>query len=117
MREEYFGWSAPKYCRWTSFTSTSDCRCFYGKLDILMDETVLVGRGKLCQAELRPLAFSMLAELVHHVRQQLTIAQLSRVVYLFSRSALLPREKRQKLGFRVYLPETLSLTDTKKPSD
>ena len=50
-----------------------------------MDETVLVGRGKLCQAELRPLAFSMLAELVHHVRQELTIAQLSRVVYLFSR--------------------------------
>ena len=59
--------------------------CFYSKLDVLMDETVLVGRGKLCQAELRPLAFSMLAELVHHVRQELTIAQLSRVVYLFSR--------------------------------
>ena len=51
----------------------------------MLDEAVLVGRGRLCQAELRPLAYSMLAELVHHLRSDLNLAQLSRIIYLFSR--------------------------------
>ena len=58
---------------------------FYGQLELLLDESVLVGRGRLCQEALRPLAFSMLAELVHHVRSDLTLKQLSRIIYLFSR--------------------------------
>lgn len=62
---------------------------FLGELETLLKEETLVGRGRQCQTELRPLAFSMLAELVHHVRQDLTFAHLSRVIYLFARSALL----------------------------
>lgn len=50
-----------------------------------MDESVLVGKGRLCLTELRPLAFSMLAELIHHVRSELTNQQLAKVVYTFSR--------------------------------
>ena len=46
-----------------------------------------MGRGRLCHAELRPLAYSMLAELVHHIRADLSYPQLSRVVYLFCRRA------------------------------
>ncbi len=34
----------------------------------------------------RPLAYSTLADLVHHVRTELSLGQLSRVVYLFSRN-------------------------------
>ena len=48
-----------------------------------------MGRGRLCHAELRPLAYSMLAELVHHIRVDLSYPQLSRVVYLFCRCCLL----------------------------
>lgn len=59
---------------------------FLGELETLLKEETLVGRGRQCQTELRPLAFSMLAELVHHVRSDLTFAHLSRVIYLFCRS-------------------------------
>ena len=58
---------------------------FLGELETLLKEETLVGRGRQCQTELRPLAFSMLAELVHHVRSVLTFAHLSRVIYLFCR--------------------------------
>ena len=67
-------------------TTASHPPCsFYGQLELLLDESVLVGRGRLCQEALRPLAFSMLAELVHHVRSDLTLKQLSRIIYMFSR--------------------------------
>ena len=35
---------------------------------------------------LRPLAYSLLAELIHHLRDDLSFAQLSQIVYLFSRN-------------------------------
>ena len=60
---------------------------FLGELETLLAEETLVGRGRLCQAELRPLAYSMLAELVHHIRADLSAPQLSRIVYLFCRRA------------------------------
>ena len=41
--------------------------------------------------ELRPLAFSMLAELVHHVRSELSLPQLSRIIYLFCRLVCCPQ--------------------------
>jgi hypothetical protein len=41
--------------------------------------------GYLCEP-FRVLAFSMLADLVHHVRMELTSNQLSRVVHIFSRA-------------------------------
>eukprot|EP00899_Mesostigma_viride_P026573 jgi/Mesvir1/70/Mv13673-RA.2 len=57
---------------------------FFPLIDTLLDERVLVGAGRACQETLRPLALSLLAELIHHVRHELALAQLSRVVYLFS---------------------------------
>lgn len=63
---------------------------FLSELDTLLKEENLVGRGRQCQAELRPLAFSMLAELVHHVRSDLSQAQMSRIIYLFCRCADTP---------------------------
>jgi len=58
-----------------------------GVLEGLLSEETLAGRGRLCQAELRPLAFSMLAELVHHARGHLSAGQLQHTVHLFSRRA------------------------------
>lgn len=61
------------------------CRSFYEQLEVLLDEGVLVGKGRACAGELRPLAFSMLAELIHHVRQDLKLTQLVRIIYVFAR--------------------------------
>jgi transformation/transcription domain-associated protein len=59
---------------------------FHPYVATLLDEEVLVGTGRACYQALRPLAYSLLAELVHHVRTDLNVQQLSRVIYLFSRN-------------------------------
>uniref|UniRef100_A0A7I4F837 Non-specific serine/threonine protein kinase n=1 Tax=Physcomitrium patens TaxID=3218 RepID=A0A7I4F837_PHYPA len=61
-------------------------RGFFPQIDTLLDERVLVGTGRACYETLRPLAYSLLAELIHHVRLDLSLPQLSRIVYLFSRN-------------------------------
>ncbi|KAJ7563398.1 hypothetical protein O6H91_03G108600 [Diphasiastrum complanatum] len=61
-------------------------RGFFPLIDTLLDERVLVGTGRACYETLRPLAYSLLAELIHHVRLDLLLPQLSRIVYLFSRN-------------------------------
>mmetsp|Transcript_4147 Transcript_4147/g.12975 ORF Transcript_4147/g.12975 Transcript_4147/m.12975 type:complete len:1914 (-) Transcript_4147:5676-11417(-) len=61
-------------------------RGFYAHINVLLDETVLIGNGRMSQESLRPLAFSTVADLVHHVRSQLNIDQLAHVVMLFSRN-------------------------------
>ncbi|KAL3681984.1 hypothetical protein R1sor_000006 [Riccia sorocarpa] len=61
-------------------------RGFFSQIDTLLDERVLVGTGRACYETLRPLAYSLLAELIHHVRLELSLPQLSRIVYLFSRN-------------------------------
>lgn len=57
---------------------------FIPHLDSLLDERVLVGNGTTSLEILRPLAYSMIADLVHHVRNDLTTDQLSRVVHTYS---------------------------------
>ncbi|CAN7108366.1 unnamed protein product [Brassica rapa subsp. narinosa] len=61
-------------------------RGLFPLLDTLLEERVLVGTGRACFESLRPLAYSLLAEIVHHVRADLSISQLSRIIYLFSRN-------------------------------
>ena len=61
-------------------------RGFYTHLDALLDEDVLIGTGRACYDALRPLAYSFLAELVHHMRLELTLPQIRRTVYVFSRN-------------------------------
>ncbi|EPS71616.1 hypothetical protein M569_03143, partial [Genlisea aurea] len=59
-------------------------RGLFPLIDTLLDERVLVGSGRACYETLRPLAYSLLAEIVHHVRADLSLSQLSRIIYLFS---------------------------------
>ncbi|KAG6647142.1 hypothetical protein I3843_07G057100 [Carya illinoinensis] len=59
-------------------------RGLFPLIDKLLEERVLVGAGRACFETLRPLAYSLLAEIVHHVRGDLSLAQLSRIIYLFS---------------------------------
>ena len=46
---------------------------------------MLVGSSWATREALRPLAYSMLAELVHHLRTELTLAQIKTVIHIFSR--------------------------------
>ncbi|GMH24561.1 hypothetical protein Nepgr_026404 [Nepenthes gracilis] len=59
-------------------------RGLFPLIDTLLEERVLVGTGRACFETLRPLAYSLLAEIVHHVRIELSLPQLSRIIYLFS---------------------------------
>ncbi|VEN46895.1 unnamed protein product, partial [Callosobruchus maculatus] len=59
---------------------------FVPHMEKLFDEDVLLGRGWTTHESLRPLAYSTLADLVHHVRQQLSLADLTRAVHLFSKN-------------------------------
>ena len=62
----------------------SDLRtAFLSQIDTLLDEHVLTGNSVTGHENLRPLAFSMLADLIHHCRAELTLPQLSRVVHTY----------------------------------
>lgn len=57
---------------------------FLAYVDTLVDDRVLIGFGQTCREQLRPLAYSMIADLVHHVREELSIVTLSRVIHIYS---------------------------------
>jgi transformation/transcription domain-associated protein len=70
---------------------------FFNHVNTLMDEQVLIGSNShrySGQASLRPLAYTALSDLIHHVKTRLTMSQMSKVVCMFSRilhdSATLP---------------------------
>lgn len=50
----------------------------------LFDEDILLGRGWTTHESLRPLAYSTLGDLVHHVRMHLPMSDLAKAVHLFS---------------------------------
>ncbi|XP_008557972.1 transformation/transcription domain-associated protein [Microplitis demolitor] len=59
---------------------------FVPYMERLFDEQVLLGNGWTTYESLRPLAYSTLADLVHHVRQLLQLPDLARAVHLFSKN-------------------------------
>lgn len=59
---------------------------FINSIDLLFDEDLLLTRGYTSLESLRPLAYSTLADLIHHVRQHLKLDILSKAVYLFSKN-------------------------------
>lgn len=60
--------------------STDFRQHFVGQIDTLLDERVLLGTGVTTRELQRPLVVSMLADLMHHVRQELTTAQMVKVI-------------------------------------
>ena len=59
---------------------------FVPYMEKLFDENILLGKGWTTHESLRPLAYSTLADLVHHVRQSLQLSDLARAVALFSKN-------------------------------
>ncbi|XP_034140404.1 transcription-associated protein 1 isoform X2 [Drosophila guanche] len=58
---------------------------FIPSIDKLFDEDLLIGKGVTLES-IRPLAYSTLADLAHHVRQSLSLDVLIKAVNLFSKN-------------------------------
>ncbi|KAI9798642.1 MAG: hypothetical protein M1833_004631 [Piccolia ochrophora] len=61
-------------------------RVFLNQIDELLDERTLIGDGLTVYETMRPLAFSMLADLIHHVRDSLTKEQIRRTVEVYTKN-------------------------------
>lgn len=59
---------------------------FISKIDVLLDEEVLIGEGLTVRETLRPLAYSTMADLIHHVRAELTPAQIWKTVRVYCKN-------------------------------
>lgn len=61
-------------------------KIFLDKIDELLDERTLTGDGLTVYETMRPLAYSMLADLIHHVREHLSAAQIRRTVEVYTKN-------------------------------
>jgi transformation/transcription domain-associated protein len=63
-------------------------KMFLSKIDQLLDEKTLIGDGLTVYETMRPLAYSMLADLIHHVRDQLEPDQIRKTVEVYTKNLL-----------------------------
>lgn len=61
-------------------------KIFLRVIDQLLDERTLIGDGLTVYETMRPLAFSMLADLIHHVRDALEPGQIRKTVEVYTRN-------------------------------
>ena len=61
-------------------------KIFLKKIDELLDERTLIGEGLTVYETMRPLAYSMLADLIHHVRDALEPSQIRKTVEVYTRN-------------------------------
>jgi transformation/transcription domain-associated protein len=61
-------------------------KIFLKKIDDLLDERTLIGDGLTVYETMRPLAYSMLADLIHHLRDTLTQEQIRRTVEVYTKN-------------------------------
>lgn len=66
--------------------STEFREAFIPYIDVMFLEEVLVGNSITSRETLRPLAYSMLADLIHHVRQSLRPEQIVRTVLIYAKN-------------------------------
>ena len=59
---------------------------FLPKIDALLDERTLTGDGLTVHETMRPLAYSMLADLIHHVRDSLSPEQIRKTVEVYTKN-------------------------------
>ena len=61
-------------------------KIFLARIDDLLDERTLLGDGLTVYESMRPLAYSLLADLIHHVRDSLSRDQIRKTVEVFSKN-------------------------------
>ncbi|KAJ3100237.1 hypothetical protein HDU97_002421, partial [Phlyctochytrium planicorne] len=59
---------------------------FTKHIDTLINEDVLIGKGVTCRETLRPLAYSVLVDLILNVRSELSRQQISRIIHIYSKN-------------------------------
>lgn len=61
-------------------------KIFIDKLDELLDDRILIGDGLTVYETMRPLAYSMLADLIHHVREKLKRDQIKKTIDVYTKN-------------------------------
>ena len=61
-------------------------KIFLTKIDDLLDERTLIGDGLTVYESMRPLAYSLLADLIHHIRESLSRDQIRKTINVFSKN-------------------------------
>ncbi|KAI0019632.1 FAT domain-containing protein [Xylariomycetidae sp. FL0641] len=61
-------------------------KIFLPKIDELLEEKTLIGDGLTVYDTMRPLAYSMLADLIHHVRDSLSPEQIRKTVEVYTKN-------------------------------
>lgn len=69
-------------------TNTEHRAFFLNKVHILLEERVLIGSGLTAYETLRPIAFSTVADLIHHLRNELSIDQIWQAVTVYTKNLL-----------------------------
>ncbi|SZE99920.1 unnamed protein product [Blumeria hordei] len=63
-------------------------KVFLNKIDELLDERTLIGDGLTVYDTMRPLAYSMLADLIHHIRDSLEPLQIRKTVEVYTKNLM-----------------------------
>ena len=61
-------------------------KIFLKKIDELLDERTLIGDGLTVYETMRPLAYSMLADLIHHLRDSLNKEQIRKTIEVYTKN-------------------------------
>ena len=92
---------------------------FSSKVNELLDERTLIGDGLTVYETMRPLAYSMLADLIHHVRDRLEAEQVQKTIELFSKNMLedFPGTSFQTMSAKLLLSMADSIASMENKKD
>ncbi|KAJ3404672.1 hypothetical protein HDU80_002517 [Chytriomyces hyalinus] len=92
---------------------------FIRYFDVLLNEDILIGAGVTSHETLRPLAHSILVDLIHHIRGSLSETQLSNTIHSYARNlhddSLAPNIQNMCSKLLINLVDCLS--DAQRPTN
>ncbi|KIX99466.1 uncharacterized protein Z520_05042 [Fonsecaea multimorphosa CBS 102226] len=94
-------------------------KIFLNKIDELLNEQVLIGEGLTVYESMRPLAYSMLADLIHHVRDSLDRNQIRRTIEVYTKNLHdnFPGTSFQTMSAKLLLNMAESITKLENKED
>lgn len=94
-------------------------KIFLNKIDELLDDRILIGDGLTVYESMRPLAYSMLADLIHHVRESLNRDQIRKTIEVYTRNLhdSFPGTSFQTMSAKLLLNMAESITKLEDKND
>ncbi|KAF7507630.1 hypothetical protein GJ744_010300 [Endocarpon pusillum] len=94
-------------------------KIFLQKIDELLEERTLIGDGLTVYEGMRPLAYSMLADLIHHVRDSLNRDQIRKTIEVYTRNLHdnFPGTSFQTMSAKLLLNMAESITKLESKQD